>query len=93
MESRFENCEIKLKTGARLVIGPHGALEGCRIQGAGEIVVEGRVDENGKSRSIVGPKRLIVGKAGAVIGAIKQANEQTEFGFERGCRLRLRIER
>ena len=93
VESRFENCEITLKDGAQLVIGEYGSLQGCTISGGGEIVIEGSVSENGTSPSILGPKRLIVGKAGALMAAVKQGAKSTEFGFERGCYLRLRIER
>jgi hypothetical protein len=91
IESRFERCTIALQSGARLVIGPNGMLEGCQIRGAGEIVVHGSFEENGQSPGIVGPRRLIVGKDGYVSGAVQQATDLTQFAFERGCVLRLKI--
>jgi uncharacterized protein YjbI with pentapeptide repeats len=91
IESRFEKCSISLGNGAHLTIGPNGVLEGCQITGSGEIVIHGRFSEDGNSPGIVGPKRLIVGKNGSVIGAIQQPPEMTQFGFERGCHLRLKI--
>ena len=79
--------------GARLVIGPHGALEGCQILGAGEVVVHGSFTETGNSPGIVGPKSFTVGKDGYVSGSVKQAPQLTRFGFERGCVLRLKIQK
>jgi hypothetical protein len=40
------------------------------INGSGEIVIHGKFSEDGNSPGIIGPKRLIVGKAGSVIGAV-----------------------
>ncbi len=93
IESRLEQCSIALKDGAKLVIGPDGVLDGCRIEGAGEIVVHGSFTETGGSPGIVGPKSLVVGKSGVVSGTVKQAPQLTQFGFERGAVLRLRIEK
>ncbi|MBL8152273.1 MAG: pentapeptide repeat-containing protein, partial [Blastocatellia bacterium] len=91
IESKFENCSITLGEGAKLTIGPNGVLEGCQITGSGEIVVYGRFSENGSSPGIIGPKVLIVGKTGSVSGAVLQPSELTQFAFERGCHLKLKI--
>jgi uncharacterized protein YjbI with pentapeptide repeats len=91
IESRFENCSIAIAAGAVLTLGQHGVLYGCQIVGAGEVVINGEFKENGNGPGIVGPKRLIVGKSGAVSGSVQQPPELTEFGFEHGCRLRLKI--
>jgi uncharacterized protein YjbI with pentapeptide repeats len=91
IESRFENCDISLGPGAVLTLGRQGVLQGCQVVGFGEIVINGEFKENGKGPGIVGPKRLIVGKEGVFSGSVQQPPEQTEFGFERGCQLKLRI--
>ncbi len=91
VESRFVNCSIRLKEGARLTVGPKGILEGCRIKGPGEIVVYGTFVREGKEPGIVGPRRLIVKDSGYLVGCVRQHPERTQFGLERGCRLRLKI--
>jgi uncharacterized protein YjbI with pentapeptide repeats len=93
IQSRFENCAIALVEGAQLTIGPDGVLEGCRIQGPGEIVVHGRFAQADPDPSIVGPRRLIVGRTGAVDGVVRQHPDLTQFGFERGCTMRINITR
>jgi uncharacterized protein YjbI with pentapeptide repeats len=93
IESRFENCSIALGAGAVLKLGKHGVLQGCQVVGFGEIVINGEFTENGKGPGFVGPKRLIVGKNGVVSGSVQQPPELTEFGFESGCRLRLKIQK
>jgi uncharacterized protein YjbI with pentapeptide repeats len=93
IESRFENCAIALAPGAVLTLGKHGVLQGCQVVGFGEIVIHGEFRENGKGPGIVGPKRLIVRKDGCVVSAVQQAPKLTEFGFEQGCRLRLKIQK
>jgi hypothetical protein len=91
IESRFENCSIALGDGAVLTLAKQGILEGCQVVGFGEIVIHGEFRENGKGPGIVGPKRLVVGKSGVVSGSVQQAPSRTEFGFENGCNLRLKI--
>jgi uncharacterized protein YjbI with pentapeptide repeats len=91
VESRFEKCTITLGAGATLTIGPQGVLAGCQIIGAGGIVVHGRFYENGKRHGMVGPSQLIVGKTGTVIATVQQPLTLTQFGFEHGCSLGLRI--
>jgi uncharacterized protein YjbI with pentapeptide repeats len=93
IESRFENCSIALGAGATLKLGKHGVLEGCQVIGFGEIVIHGEFRENGHKPGFLGTKRLIVGKDGVVSGSLQQPPELTEFGFERGCRLRLKIQK
>jgi len=93
IESRFENCSIALGAGATLKLGKQGVLEGCQVVGFGEIVIHGEFRENGKKPGLVGTKRLIVCKEGTVSGSLQQPPESTEFGFERGCRLRLKIQK
>ena len=91
IESRFENCSIALGAGAVLTLGKHGILKGCQVVGFGEIVIQGEFKESGKDPGIVGPKRLIVRKDGVVSCSVQQPPELTEFSFERGCRLRMKI--
>jgi uncharacterized protein YjbI with pentapeptide repeats len=93
IESRFENCSIALGTGAVLKLGKHGVLQGCQVVGFGEIVIHGEFKENGKGPGFVGPKRLTVGKDGVVTGTVQQPPEMTDFGFEPGCVLRLKIQK
>jgi hypothetical protein len=93
IESRFENCSIALGTGAVLKLGKHGVLQGCQVVGFGEIVIDGEFKENGKAPGFVGPKRLVVGKHGVVTGSVQQPPGSTEFGFEKGCVLRLKIQK
>ena len=93
VQSRFENCAITLRPGAKLILGENGVLDGCRIEGAGDILVRGRVSESGESPSIVGPRRVVVASCGSLSATVKQPPEQTRFGFEPGCHLRLKITR
>jgi hypothetical protein len=91
IESHFENCTITLGEKAVLTIGPNGILAGCQIIGEGDIVIHGKFYENGVSPGIVGPSRLFVGKEGTVMAVVQQPVTLTQFGFEHGCSLRLRI--
>lgn len=91
IESRFENCSIAIGSGAILTLGKHSILKGCQVVGFGEIVIQGEFKENGKGPGIVGPKRLTVRKGGVVNCSVQQPPELTEFSFERGCRLRMKI--
>ncbi|HEX6730901.1 MAG TPA: pentapeptide repeat-containing protein, partial [Pyrinomonadaceae bacterium] len=93
IESRFENCSISLGSGAVLKLGKHGVLQGCQIVGFGEIDIAGEFRENGKSPGIVGPKRIIVRKDGVVSGSVQQPPTMTEFAFENGCHLQLKIQK
>jgi uncharacterized protein YjbI with pentapeptide repeats len=91
IESYFEKCTIALGPRAKLIIGFHGVLAGCQIVGTGEIVVLGSFHETGLSPGIVGPSRLVVGKTGTLVTAVQQPSTLTEFGFEHGCLLSLKI--
>ena len=93
IESRFENCSIALGTGAVLRLGKHGVLQGCQIVGFGEIEIQGEFRDNGKDPGIVGPKRLLVRKDAIVTGSVQQPPTMTEFAFENGCHLQLRIQK
>ncbi|HEU0004705.1 MAG TPA: hypothetical protein VFS12_01825, partial [Terriglobia bacterium] len=91
IESYLENCTIYLGQGSTLTVGSNGVLEGCQIVGSGDIVIAGEFIEDGVSPGIVGPRRLHVGQTGTVVAAVQQASTLTEFGFEHGCSLSLRI--
>jgi uncharacterized protein YjbI with pentapeptide repeats len=91
IESSLEKCTITLGTGTILTIGPKGVLTGCQIIGGGEIVVHGKFYQNGVSPGIKDPSRLIVGKTGVVSGVVKQPLSLTQFSFEHGCSLDLKI--
>lgn len=93
IESRFENCSISLGSGAVLKLRKHGVLQGCQIVGFAEIDIEGEFRENGKGPGIVGPKRMIVRKDGVVTGSVQQSPTMTEFAFENGCHLQLKIQK
>jgi len=93
VQSRFENCAITLRPGAKLILGENGVFEGCRIEGAGDILVQGRLVESGDAPSIVGPRCVVVAAGGSLVATVKQPAEQTRFGFEAGCHLRLKITR
>ena len=90
IESRFEKCSIALGTGTELVIGQAGLLHSCTIEGAGNIVIHGTFLEDA-SPGIVGPRRVIVSSSGALRATVKQPEDNTQFAFEPGCRLRLNI--
>jgi Pentapeptide repeats (8 copies) len=91
IESYLENCTINLGHGSTLTVGSHGVLEGCQIVGSGDIVIAGKFLEGDASPGIVGPRRLHVGHTGTVVAAVQQAFTLTEFGFEHGCSLSLKI--
>jgi len=93
VQSRFENCAITLGPGAQFILGENGVLDGCRIEGAGDLFVKGRVTETGEDPSIVGPRRVVVAASGSLVATVKQPAESTRFGFEPGCHLRLKIKR
>ena len=91
IESSLEKCTITLGTGTILTIGPKGVLTGCQIIGGGEIVVHGQFYENGVSPGMRDPSRLIVGRTGVVSGVVQQPLSLTQFSFEHGCSLDLKI--
>jgi Uncharacterized low-complexity proteins len=93
IESRFENCSIALGAGAVLKLGKHGVMQGCQVVGFGEIDIHGEFKENGKGPGIVGPKRVTVRKDGIMSGSVQQPPTMTEFAFEHGCVLRLKIQK
>jgi hypothetical protein len=86
----FQNCTINLGERTELIIGAAGVLADCQIVGAGCITVHGKFFERA-SPGIVGPRQLMVTAGGAVVAAVAQNVELTQFGFESGCQLRLKI--
>jgi uncharacterized protein YjbI with pentapeptide repeats len=90
IESLFEQCSIALGRGTELVVGAGGVLQGCQIKGSGNVTINGKFIEN-ESPGIVGVSQLIVTSGGSLIGAVKQPSEPTRFGFEPGCKLRMKI--
>jgi hypothetical protein len=91
VESEFENCAIVLSSDAELVLGEKGKMNDCTIQG-GRLTLHGRFTEGSKT-GLVEPRRLVVSSTAVVQTTVKQPDSATEFAFERGCRLRLNIER
>ncbi len=91
IESYLENCTIRLGHASTLIVGSRGVLEGCQIVGSGDIVIAGEFIEGSVSPGIVGPRHLHVGQTGTLIAAVQQASTLTEFSFEHGCSLNLRI--
>ena len=90
IDSLFQNCVINLGERTELIIGAAGVLADCQIVGAGHITVHGKFFER-SSPGIVGPRQLMVTAGGAVVAAVAQNAELTQFGFESGCQLRLKI--
>ncbi len=90
IEGRFLKCVITLGEGAQLILGKDGLLDGCQINGNGIIIIHGRFVEE-TSPGINGAKQVIVGASGYVKGSVKQPPAMTQFAFEPGCILRLKI--
>jgi len=90
IESRFENCTVAIGEGTQLVIGGDGVLKDCQVTGAGEITVHGSFFEREKP-GITGVKKLVVSAKGSIVSSVVQAVDGTVFGFEPGCRLRIKI--
>ncbi len=90
IESRFENCTITLGDGAELVVAREGVLQGCNVNGSGRLTVHGFFSE-GKAPGIAGARQIYVSAHGGVNATVQQLLQPTRFGFEPGCRLRLRI--
>jgi uncharacterized protein YjbI with pentapeptide repeats len=90
IDSLFQNCTIHVGELTELVIGEHGVLADCEIVGAGNVTIHGKFFER-QAPGIVGPRQLCVSSRGTVVAAVAQNKEQTRFGFETGCQLRLKI--
>jgi hypothetical protein len=91
IESVFERCTISLGEGTELVVGEHGVLSGCQIEGAGRVTVHGKFVEL-QTPGVVGITQLCVSAGGSFFGAVAQPpDDHTEFAFEPGCVLRLKI--
>jgi hypothetical protein len=90
VDSRFDNCSITLREGAELTIGEAGVLKNCAIVGAGKVIVHGRFFER-QTPGIVGVRSLFVSSRGGLVGGVEQVGDGTQFAFEPGCRLRMKI--
>lgn len=90
IDSRFEQCTIALGEGTELIVGPEGILSGCQVTGGGNITINGAFFE-GKTPGIVAPKSVVVSRSGSLVGAVEQAPDRTQFAFEPGCKLRMKI--
>ena len=91
IESAFENCAIHLSADSELVLGDKGSMKDCTISG-GRLTIHGRF-EQGEQPGLVEPQRLVVSSTGVVASTLKQPQAPTEFAFERGCRLRIEIQK
>jgi hypothetical protein len=89
VESQLEGCAIKLSPDADFVLGERGLMLGCVVTG-GRLVLHGRFTQ-GDRVGLVGPKRLVASSTAIVCSTIEQPETRTEFAFERGCRLRVKI--
>jgi hypothetical protein len=90
IDSRFEQCTIAIGEGTELVVGADGVLAGCQVTGGGNITINGAFFE-GKTPGIIGARRVVVARTGALVGTVEQAEMQTQFAFEPGCKLRMKI--
>jgi uncharacterized protein YjbI with pentapeptide repeats len=90
IDSLFENCSIRLGKGTELVVGRSGILSHCEIAGGGDITVHGQFFERA-SPGILGARILRVTSRGAMVASVEQTDTPTQFAFERGCRLRVKI--
>ena len=90
VESRFEECSLVIGDGAELVIGADGVLSGCKVRGAGRIIVFGKILER-EAPTISGIRFVTVNDGGVVSGTVEQAPERTVFAFANGCKLRLKV--
>jgi hypothetical protein len=89
IESLFEQCTISLGKGTELIVGQGGVLSDCQIKG-GNITINGHFFER-QSPGIVGADQVVVSAGGALVGAVEQPAHSTRFGFEPGCKLRVKI--
>jgi uncharacterized protein YjbI with pentapeptide repeats len=90
IESLLEQCTIALGEATDLVIGKAGVLRRCQLSGAGKITIHGQFVER-ESPGIVGATHLLVSSAGSLVGSVVQPAELTNFSFEPGCMLRMKI--
>ena len=58
--------------------------------GAGRITVYGKFFER-NAPGISGAEQLVVSEGGAVVSTVAQGESPTQFAFERGCQLRVKI--
>lgn len=90
IESTFRQCKIKLGDNAQLTVGQYGLLENCHIEGMGIISIDGMI-KNSKKITIDFPKIFKVGSKGRVFSSVLQSRDYTQFAFEPGCTLKMKI--
>jgi len=90
IDSLFQNCTINIGTGTELVIGKSGVLADCQIVGSGTVTINGKFFER-ESPGIIGLRQLAVSSQGVVMAAVAHSPERTQFAFESGCQLRVKI--
>jgi hypothetical protein len=71
-------------------VGRSGILSHCEIAGGGDITVHGQFFER-TSPGILGARVLRVTSRGSMVASVEQTEAPTQFAFERGCRLRVKI--
>jgi uncharacterized protein YjbI with pentapeptide repeats len=90
IDSLFQNCTIRIGAATQLIVGVSGVLADCQIVGAGTVTVNGKFFER-ESPGIIGLKQLSVSQRGVVQSSVAHSPERTQFAFESGCQLRLKI--
>src|SRR6185503_8109080 len=90
IDSLFQNCTINIGSGTQLIVGPSGVLADCQIVGDGTVTINGKFFER-ESPGIVGLRQLAVTSNGVVMSAVAHNPERTQFAFESGCQLRVKI--
>ena len=91
VESQLEGCAITLSNDADFVLGERGLMLGCVVTG-GKLTLHGRFKQ-GDRTGLVGPRRLVASSTAIITSTIEQPETATEFAFERGCRLRVKIKK
>jgi uncharacterized protein YjbI with pentapeptide repeats len=90
IDGLLERCHIKLGDGAELIVGEHGVLADCTIEGQAKIVLHGKFFE-GQSPGIVEPTELLVMSKGVLVSTVRQNPNNSLFSFEPGSRLRMKV--
>jgi hypothetical protein len=90
VDSLLENCTIELGEDTELVIGKNGVLADCTIRGSGRITIHGKFYE-GRAPGICDAKQVSVSAHGSAVAEVQQCHGGTQFAFEPGSKLRLKI--
>jgi uncharacterized protein YjbI with pentapeptide repeats len=90
IDSLFQNCTINIGDRTELIVGPSGVLADCQIVGGGTVTINGKFFER-ESPGIVGLRQLSVTSQGVVMSSVAHSAERTQFAFESGCQLRVKI--